>query len=152
MKPLSTKHRPVARATPSIEALESRTLLNAGGLDVVLNGTGTATTAFTSGAAQVHAMAVQADGKIIIVGQAGSNSTTFALARFDRDGSLDSSFGSGGQVTTAFGSAQNGAAEGVVVQPDGKIVVAGFGGQAGSKKFALARYNSDGRGRLRGEG
>src|SRR5687767_14705361 len=59
------------------------------------------------------------------------------------DGSLDPTFGSGGIVTTDFGS---GADQGyaVALQPDGKIVVAGMSLGAINTDFALARYNSDG--------
>ena len=49
-----------------------------------------------------------------------------------------------GEVATGFGANQNSAAKGVVIQPDGKIIVAGFAGPNGSQEFALARYNSNG--------
>jgi len=66
----------------------------------------------------------------------------FALARYNADGSLDTSFDGDGKLTTDFGG---GVAYGVALQPDGKIVavgyVAGFGGEG---DFALARYNADG--------
>jgi uncharacterized delta-60 repeat protein len=81
---------------------------------------------------------VLSDGKILM---AGSSSGDFALARYNTDGSLDTSFGDGdGNVTTDFGDNIDVTGKSVVVQSDGKIIVAGYGGN----DFALARYNSDG--------
>jgi uncharacterized delta-60 repeat protein len=87
-----------------------------------------------SGAWIVNDLAVQEDGRIVAVGQSG---TDFALARYGADGSLDASFGEGGRQTTEFG-AFTGGASAVELQRDGKIVVAGGGG------FAMARYEADG--------
>ena len=75
-------------------------------------------------------VAVQADGKIVVAGT-GSTSTVvvgsdnFALTRFNPDGSLDTTFGNGGHVTTDFfGSTDQVRRMGL--QPDGKILVVGF--------------------------
>jgi uncharacterized delta-60 repeat protein len=78
---------------------------------------------------------VQSDGKIVVAGTSNGN---FALLRLNIDGSLDNSFGSGGKIYTDFGSSES--AAGVVLQSDGKIVVAG----TTNNNFALARYNTDG--------
>jgi len=69
-------------------------------------------------------------------------SSDFALARYNPDGSLDATFGSGGTVITDFGPID--AAEAIVLQPDGKLVVAGSSCSLGLCDFALARYNSNG--------
>jgi len=82
-------------------------------------------------------VALQPDGKIVVAGYAGGD---FALARYNSDGALDTSFGSGGKVTTDFGGSYHPDGFSVALQPDGKIVVAGYAGG----DFALARYNSDG--------
>src|ERR1051325_5815635 len=87
------------------------------------------------------AVAMQADGKIIVVGYT-SPSGDFVVARVNTDGSLAPSFGSGAAVTTDFGSQD--AANAVVIQADGKIVVTGSKGTAINQDFALARYNPDG--------
>ena len=58
-------------------------------------------------------------------------------------GQLDPTFGDGGKLTTDFGST-NEEARGVVVQPDGKILVAGSSFEGDNADFALARYNRDG--------
>ena len=69
----------------------------------------------------------------------------FALARYNSDGSLDSTFGSGGKVTTSIGILS--LASDVIIQPDGKIIAGGHGtsgdGNVGID-LALARYNADG--------
>jgi uncharacterized delta-60 repeat protein len=84
---------------------------------------------------RAFSMALQSDGKIVAAGMAGTN---FALSRYNTNGTLDVTFGSGGKVITDFGGA-NDVALGVAVRTDGKIVAVGRG-----SGFALARYNSDG--------
>ena len=92
-------------------------------------------------------VAVQADGKIVVVGHGSldPNSTGFAVVRYNPNGSLDTSFGDGGKVITLF-SNPYAFAYAVMLQPDGKIVVAGHSGNSvvSSSNFALARYNADG--------
>lgn len=88
---------------------------------------------------------LQADGKIVATGYSGTAGGAygnFALARYTSSGSLDNSFGTGGKVTTDFGSFDG--AEGLVIQPDGKITAIGATGTTANADFALARYNSDG--------
>ena len=76
-------------------------------------------------------------------GYNGANND-FALVRYNANGTLDTSFGGGdGKVTTPVGTSYD---EGysVALQPDGKIVVAGYSDNGANYDFALARYNSDG--------
>lgn len=76
----------------------------------------------------------------LIILTAGMAANVFAQA----PGTLDASFGTGGKVVTAFAGGQA-KAYGVAVQPDGKIVVAGFASNSVTgKDFALVRYNTDG--------
>jgi uncharacterized delta-60 repeat protein len=91
-----------------------------------------------------HGVAVQGDGRIVAVGSTtgadGGNSdaqTSLVLVRFNPDGSLDASFGQGGTVLSSIGNHAIGYA--LILQPDGRIVVAG---QVGG--FAVLRYNPDG--------
>lgn len=91
-------------------------------------------------------LAIQPDGRIVLVGSASSPLTLFDFAalRYNFDGSLDSSFGIGGKSTIDF-SGQFDLATSVVLQADGKIVMAGYTSVAGaSNDFAIARLNSDG--------
>ena len=84
---------------------------------------------------------LQDDGKIVAAGAYGGGGL-FALARYNPNGSLDTSFSGDGTTVTAFGS---GGARGVALQDDGKIVVAGgTGGLPAARDFALARYNTNG--------
>lgn len=92
-------------------------------------------------------VAIQSDGRYVLAGQSlNVNPSNFVLFRYTADGSLDTSFGTGGQVVTSFGSGSNyNLASGVAIQSDGKIVAAGEAGvSASSHNFALARYNPDG--------
>ena len=83
-------------------------------------------------------MALQSDGRIVLVGG-------LKLLRFNTSGSLDAGFGRGGQVAVPFNGSGFDTAQDVAVQPDGKIVVAGFSNAGGSNdNFALARFNVDG--------
>jgi uncharacterized delta-60 repeat protein len=94
-------------------------------------------------------LAIQPDGKLVAAGFSNAGRPgdfDFALARYNPDGGLDTSFGVGGKLRTFFGGNSEGA-DALVIQPDGKIVAAGFsdGGSPGDSDFALARYNPDGR-------
>ena len=91
-----------------------------------------------------YAVAVQSDGKIVLAGNA-SNGTNgdFALARYNANGTLDTTFSSDGKVLTDFNGG-NDIAFAVAVQPNGKIVVAGYAHNGTTTDFALVRYNADG--------
>jgi uncharacterized delta-60 repeat protein len=95
-----------------------------------------------------NAVAVAPEGKIVAAGYASGamfNLNAFAVARFNPDGSPDPTFGSGGQVITDLGALENETAHAVVVQPDGKTVIAGSAvNRATGEVFALVRYNADG--------
>lgn len=93
-----------------------------------------------------HAVAVQADGKIVAAGAAnrdGGTRASFALARYNVDGSLDADFGVGGKVVAGFFNTLK-SANAVAVQPDGRIVLAGYGEFNQRGDFALARFGRDG--------
>lgn len=119
-------------------------------LIVRLNSNGSLDTSFAGGKIVLDFMGwyddaydvvVQGDGKIVAAGSASDfNGTYFALARLNSDGSMDSSFGSSGKVTTSVVGDLDYAAR-VAIQSDGKIVAAGFALIKYSYySFALARY------------
>jgi uncharacterized delta-60 repeat protein len=111
-----------------------------GALDPTFGQGGKVTTDFGS-SAQTRALVVQADGKIVAAGTIIENTNySFALARYAADGTLDATFGVAGQVITTLA----GDASALVLQPDGKLVVAGTADIYGSPKFVLARYQPDG--------
>jgi len=114
-----------------------------GNLDTSFNGTGKATADFSK-LDYGRSVAVQREGKIVVAGDAEhGDGRTFAVARFNANGTPDMSFNKTGKVITDFGGG-NAEARGVAVQSDGKIVVAGFASTDGTEKFALVRYNLDG--------
>jgi uncharacterized delta-60 repeat protein len=118
-----------------------------GDLDTSFSGDGKLTTSFTGSADGANAVAIQADGKIVVV---GSMDTGFAIARYNPNGTLDTAgFGGGDGKVTIEAVADGNFAEAlaVAVQPDQKIVVAGFAYSTtdlGSEDFAIARLNTDG--------
>jgi uncharacterized delta-60 repeat protein len=93
---------------------------------------------------------VQPDGKIVICGTRLSNGATgsdFLIVRFTADGALDDGFGTNGLVTIDFDAGSGGdRANGIALQSDGKIVVAGttHGAAMQSADFAVARLTADG--------
>ena len=113
-------------------------------LDPSFDGDGKVTTLFGTEVDVAHAVAVQPDGKIVAVGYYRSgNDFDFAIARYNSDGSLDTTFGAHGRRSADFfGFFDFGQA--VAIQPDGKIVVAGFTSNGSNNDFALVRYHSNG--------
>jgi uncharacterized delta-60 repeat protein len=106
-------------------------MAQAGSLDPTFGSNGIATTPGTSFAAA----ALQSNGKIVAVG-AGSNGPT--VLRYDTNGTLDSTFGSGGQVT--LNNNDSGSAFAVAIQSDGKILVAA----PDQTQLAMFRLNTNG--------
>jgi uncharacterized delta-60 repeat protein len=105
---------------------------------------GTLASFFTGAStAAAFAVAVEPNGDIVLAGKAivGSSPSEFAIARFTSSGTLDSTFGAGGRVTTGFG-ANSASIAALALQTDGKIVAAGnaMNTAAGSDAFAVARY------------
>jgi uncharacterized delta-60 repeat protein len=119
-----------------------------GELDPSFGVDGKVVTNFTSRFDAASSVAAQPDGKLIAAGMAGFGgpNPTFALARYHSDGSLDTTFGGDGKVTTDFTGKADGALA-VAVQSDGKIVAAGLAGFSPrdfDTEIAIARYNVDG--------
>lgn len=91
-----------------------------------------------------RAMAVQPDGKILVAGfRFHTINEDFALWRFNADGSADSSFGSGGLARGFFGLGPD-YGQDLVVQADGKIVVAGFSETSSGRHLTMIRFDADG--------
>src|SRR5213082_1116202 len=120
-----------------------------GDLDPTFGTDGKVLTDFDHSTDIAYAVAVQTDGKLVVIGTTYINNDfsdeDFAVARYNPDGTLDETFGVGGKVQTDFPDLAA-VASSVVIQPDGKIVVAGgafplftFAGD-----FKVVRYNSNG--------
>jgi uncharacterized delta-60 repeat protein len=109
---------------------------------------GTVITEIADGGEVAHALVVQGDGNFVVAGTAidAGGHPDFALARYDADGSLDTTFDAAGAqpgtVVTPIGVKS--LADGLALQADGKLVAAGDAFDAGDENFALARYNANG--------
>ncbi|HXS80474.1 MAG TPA: putative Ig domain-containing protein [Gammaproteobacteria bacterium] len=120
-----------------------------GALDTTFGGgDGIVTTAVIPFADSARSILQQGDGKIVIAGAAGGNPNSpnsFALARYNADGSLDTTFGNNGVVTTAIGTGSSSGTS-VALQADGKLLVAGVTSLSlvAGNDFAIIRYNQNG--------
>ncbi|MGE3912883.1 MAG: hypothetical protein AB7K36_26230 [Chloroflexota bacterium] len=124
----------------SHDVLLARYLPN-GALDATFGSGGVVTTDF-GGDEGAAALVLQADGKLVVAGGSQQGANAVLLVRYLPDGTLDPTFGSEGKVTTQFGSGSSAGA--LVLQPDGKFVVAGPAGTGSSYDFLLARYLPNG--------
>ncbi|MEZ5909136.1 MAG: tandem-95 repeat protein [Hyphomicrobiaceae bacterium] len=108
-------------------------------------GDGIVTTLIGGTDEKAYSVLLQPDGKIVLAGYAflGSNNYDFAVVRYDADGTLDTTFGGDGIVTTPIGSSYD-QAFAVAQQSDGKLVLAGYMFNGANEDFALVRYNADG--------
>ena len=104
-------------------------------------------TKILSDKSEAFALAIQPDGKIVVAGYdiSGQGREIFAVVRYNGDGSLDNSFGinQNGIVTLSLGSTQD-RASAVLIQGDGKILLAGSLSNGTARDFALVRYDSNG--------
>jgi uncharacterized delta-60 repeat protein len=114
-------------------------LLTNGDPDASFGSAGFATVAFTTNDDFGRGVALQPDGKILVSGQSSNQSNgDFAVARFNADGTLDSTFDGDGRFTVDFfGSFDS--AENVAVQSDGRVVLGGFAANGFTSRFGLAR-------------
>jgi uncharacterized delta-60 repeat protein len=112
-----------------------------GRLDKTFGGDGKVVTKLTKQYDFASAVAIQANGRLIVVGRATRADTTddFGVFRYKPGGALDQSWSGNGKVFTDFGSG-NDTARDVAIQENGKIVVAGDGQVEGTHRVAVARY------------
>lgn len=119
-------------------------LTTSGALDPQWDGDGIVSTDIAGTTDQATGLAIQADGRIVAAGSASMTTTDFAIVRYNANGTLNAAgFGTGGKVTTDFNSSTD-TANGIVIQPDGRIVAIGQSNQNGTTDVAIARFTSDG--------
>jgi len=142
--------QPARRTLFLFESMESRALL-AGDLDNAFDADGWLAADFGTNYDTGRAVAVQADGKIVVGGSTGGAfnvPTDFALARYHANGSLDTSFGTSGRVTTDFAGNNGDEIHALAIQADGKILAVGHAvvGKNANKNgnVGVARYNTNG--------
>lgn len=136
----------------SLALISTPLLASEGDLDPSFGTNGKLTTDFFNHLDRATALAIQPDGRVIVVGRSAEGSdldditkSDFAILRYNSDGSLDNSFGAGGKVTTNFLGFPAGA-NAVALYPDGRIVVVGYVDRNKDEEsdFGIVRYNSDG--------
>jgi len=124
----------------SVNLLVSTDLIaGAVNLDASFDDDGKTTTDFSGGADKAQGVVLQSDGKIVVGGYAWGTNYDFGVARYNTDGSLDTSFDTDGKVTTVFSGNEYG--YDVTIQSDSKIIVVGSNG---GNDCAVARYNTNG--------
>jgi len=132
---IAGRARVTAVDSPATDFFVAR-LTVGGTLDPTFGGTGFVLTDFGSTDEEARGVAVQSDGHIVVAGRSGGD---VALARFTATGALDTTFDTDGKVTLNLGGAAD-RASGVVIQPDGKIVIGGTNGA----DFVAARFTPAG--------
>lgn len=112
---------------------------------------GKVTTDLTGSFETAYAVAVQPDGAIVAAGFSSPTSSLsnadFAAARYEPDGDLDTTFGTGGKAAVEFSATLSGSTErsfALAVQPDGAVLMGGFTNVGGTNDFALARLTAAG--------
>lgn len=114
-----------------------------GALDDTFGSGGVVTTPIgTEGGAEARAVAMQADGKIVVGGTV--DRLAFAVVRYTPDGSLDPTFGGGDGVVRTNVTRGSDSGYAAAIQPNGKILLAGSAGPRWHPRFAIVRYGSDG--------
>jgi uncharacterized delta-60 repeat protein len=99
-----------------------------------------------SGEDEAYAVAIQTDGKILIAGSTKDFPSDTAVVRLNKDGSLDKTFNKTGKLSADMGGSDQASA--ILLQPDGKILVAGRGDAkdgSGDNDFMVARLTADGK-------
>jgi uncharacterized delta-60 repeat protein len=127
-----------------------------GSIDTTFGTNGYVITTIVNESGPLNMMKLQSNGKILVTGFVSSNGGNnasyfdFCTARFNSDGTLDTSFGTNGYAITGFGNSSYDEGSAIEIQNDGKILVAGHSSQNYlvssnySPDFAVVRYLSDG--------
>jgi uncharacterized delta-60 repeat protein len=117
---------------------------NTGILDASFGTGGIVTTSLGTLNDGARAVAIESNGKIVVTGFSRNslNKNTIAVVNYNSDGTLNSSFGTGGKTITQIGSS-HAAASTIALQADGKIIVAGRAYNGANNDFMVARYNND---------
>lgn len=114
-----------------------------GSLDLSFDGDGKMTLSLGASNDELFDVAIQTDGKIVVVGRTRNSNYDFLVARFDSNGALDPGFASGGIQTFSLGSFDE-AVNAVTLQSDGKIVMAGTEFDPADNDVVVARFNTNG--------
>ena len=114
-----------------------------GTLDNSFNGTGKVVTSVGSSDSGASDLAIQPNGKIVVTAYTLDSTGGFAVVRYNPEGSLDTSFGNTGKIIIPIGNSYD-QAYSVAIQPNEKIVVAGYSWINSRSDFAVVRFNPNG--------
>ncbi len=115
------------------------------GLDVGFSGDGVSLTSIGTRDDMAYGMAVQTDGKLVVVGVANNGTNDdFAVARFLTSGGLDTAFSADGKVINSMGTTSDVAMSVAIQTNNGRIVVAGYAYNGANNDFAVQRYYTNG--------
>lgn len=129
----------------AVVSMNGKLLAQAGTLDPTFGNGGIVVT-HTPLQNEALCMEIQSDGKIVVGGYSGNaGGQDFSMSRYNANGTLDNSFGTGGIVVTTMSSNGDDVCEAVLIRPDGKIIMVGYAYLAQTNvQVALARYLSNG--------
>jgi uncharacterized delta-60 repeat protein len=116
-----------------------------GSLDTTFGVGGKVVTDLGTSYEYANAVAVQADGKIIAAGKIVNGdiaNANFAMVRYDEDGEVDTDFGNNGIANSSVRDEDE--ATGIIIMPDGKIVLGGFAAVTAKGDYAMVRFLEDG--------
>jgi uncharacterized delta-60 repeat protein len=148
----NTDRRPRTHRIPAFEPLEGRQLMAAGDLDPSFGAGGKSSLNFIGVKGNAQDVAVQADGKTVVAGYTWyydsklNAHSQLAVARFNVNGVLDKTFGPDGDgvIETQVADRDSARGRAVAIQPDAKILVAGWARSGGDDVMIVVRYNTDG--------
>lgn len=124
--------------------LTSKVDAQPGTLDLTFGGSGYVITKLSNGTDMGYDIAIQNDQKIVVVGTSDGDGRDFSIVRYNTNGTLDSSFGTDGKIITPVVPSYNDIAFAIVIQNDGKIVVAGESSDGSVYDISIIRYNING--------
>lgn len=116
-----------------------------GSLDLGWGEEGLVLSAFPQKSFTINSVTLDRDKNILVAGYLGTapSNNLYAVARFDHQGTPDATFGVEGLVTDTYG-AQDNEINGLVLQPDGHLLIAGTSLSGNSDRFAIARLDQTG--------
>ena len=118
--------------------------LSNGSLDTTWNGTGKVTTSIVTGSNSANAITLQPDGKVLLAGTCDNGTDyDFCVARYLSNGTIDTTWNGTGTVITPIGTGSDYATS-ITLQPDGKVLLAGYCDRGGNFDFCAARYLASG--------
>lgn len=116
-----------------------------GSLDNTFDGDGMVLVPTGTSLGEAYGIQIQIDNKIVIAGKAYEGfDTDFSLIRFNENGSLDNTFGTGGVTQITYGTGEEESFTSLAMEWDGGIVAAGYKGNGTDRETVIMRFLSNG--------